>query len=494
MKKTVGRAAIGLMCTFALLHGDETSDPRLLDFTVVAVDGQGRPVSGLTSADFQVVDEGKRQQISFFHQFDDKQLLTPAPVAGEVSNRNPGSNQRVTLVLFDLLNEHFDTRAITSNQIVKDLQRIEAPNGLYLYMLTLEGRIFAVHGLSGPGEVAKPDAAPWTKGIKPLLDGAMNAVLRARPVDIDVNVRVQMTLNALDAIAAQLSVFPGRKSIVWVTDGIPLALTPNRSDTGDFVDYTPALRQLSDAFDRSGTAIYPVQQIMMGSQDGFSGGGIESKAALDEISGLTGGRPTSGKDVGAAVARAMGDSEATYRIGYYASPKTWDSKFHKLRITCTRKGVKIQARTGYYAYPEPVNSRAQRAVDSALASTADAAEIGLAGTATPDPQAPDQVHLALRVDANDVALAQDGDAYSGQLRLVLAGYQPDGRVSNSPLIPFDLHYNAAERDHSLKEGIPFAQDVKIGKDVSKVRMVVFDRGSNAVGSLTIPIQARPAAK
>ena len=119
----------------------------------------------------------------------------------------------------------------------------------------------------------------------------------------------------------------------------------------------------------------------------------------------------------------------------------------------------------------------------------DAAEIGLRGTITADPTNEHHVKLALRIDANNIALAHDGDRYSGQLRLALVGYQTSGRITNSAVLPLDLQYSGAERDKSLLEGIGFAQDVMLETDVDKLRFIVFDRGSNAIGSLSFPVHA-----
>jgi len=491
--KAFNCAAIGLILFLVTLRGDEPSENRLLDFTVVAVDDRGQPVNDLTSSEFQVTDAGKHQQIAFFRHNDDKLRQTPASGPNEFSNRTGVMVPHVTLVLFDLLNEKFATRGVSANQIIHDLGPVESADGLYLYLLTLDGRTFAVHGLAGPeGQTREGNEVPWTRQIKPLLDGALRDVLRFRPVDIaeDVNIRVQVTLNALDSIALQLSMFPGRKNVVWVTNGVPMVLGPHRSDTGDYVDFTPQLRQLAEVFDRYETAIYPVQQIMLGSPDSVGGGdGIESRATLEELAGLTGGRPSTGKDIAAAVRQAVTDVRTSYQLGYYAQPRNWDGKFHRLRITCTRKGVRIQARSGYYALQEPAGARTQRAIEAASSSGFDAAEIGIRGSVTPDPQNVQLVHLAGRIDANDVVLARDGDRYSGQLRLGLIGYQTDGRISNSTLVPIDIHYSAQERDRSFKEGIAFTRDVTLEKGVNRFRLIVFDRGSNTVGSLTMPVNA-----
>ena len=87
---------------------------------------------------------------------------------------------------------------------------------------------------------------------------------------------------------------------------------------------------------------------------------------LDQFAEMTGGRPDDGKDIGAAVRQAINDARTSYQIGYYPPEKNWDDKYHKLRVTCTRKGVRIQAKTGYYAWREGPGARAEEAITRGL--------------------------------------------------------------------------------------------------------------------------------
>src|SRR5208337_5533946 len=108
-------------------------------------------------------------------------------------------------------------------------------------------------------------------------------------------------------------------------------------------------------------AIYPVRQVMLGS----AGGDVSSEETLDDFAGLTGGRPDMGKDIGAALRQAMDDLRVSYQIGYYVPWQSRNGKFHKLRIVCKRKGVRIQAKTGYYAWADPPGAKAKQAIDAA---------------------------------------------------------------------------------------------------------------------------------
>lgn len=477
-------------------------EPKLVTLSVIALDKHGQPVTDLTRDDFHVTDAGKPQNLSFFRAVDNKR--SPARPLGphEFSNRSGAQIPHATVILFDLLNQGFGTRGTAANELVHQLESLENSEYLYLYFLTVDGRVFAVHGIVPPeGEARQADAPPWTRQIKALMDQAMRAVLRQRPVDIDVAARVALTYRALEGMAVELSAIPGRKNLVWITDGVPIALGPSRSDTGTFVDFTPLLRQLSEALDRSGIAIYPSRQVLLGGSDsigeasggaGQTGGaetGIQSETTLDQFANMTGGRPNAGKDIGGAVRQAMSDLRFSYEIGYYVPRKNRDGKFHKLHVLCRRKGVRIQAKTGYYAWQDPPGGATKEAIKTAIGTPFDAAEIGLRGTLSPDPNDPSAVHVAVRIDANDVTLSHDGGQYNGQLRIAIVGFRSDGFVQNSPVVPLDLKFTPEQRQKALQDGIDFSQNLTFGDQIKRIRLIAFDRNSNAVGSLTMIIDS-----
>jgi VWFA-related protein len=491
------RIVFGLVL-LAPLYGIDApqQEPQMVDLNVVALDNRGQAVTDLTRDEFRVTDNGKPQTIGFFRHRDSALGAVPKLAPNEFSNRGGTNVPRATLILFDLLNERFGTRGFTANQLVRDLESLEQADYVYLYCLTLDGRLYPVHGLPGPeDEPAPAGGAPWTRQIKPMLDKAMRVLTTVRPVDdSDVTYRVRLTYGALSAAAVELSRVPGRKSLVWLTDGVPIELGPNRSDTGDYVDFTPVLRQMSEAFDRSGVSIYPVRQVLIGSPEGMGGPGttgMGSMDTLDEFAHMTGGRPSAGKDIGGAVSQAITDMRTSYQIGYYPPASNWDDKLHKLRITCTRKGVRIQAKTSYYAWAEPPGARSQQAIDSAVSTTFDAAEIGLRATLTPDPKGGRTVRLDAHIDAQDVVLAREGNLYNGQLRLAIVGYASGFDPKLGPLIPLDLHLSAADHEKVLQQGIEFVQDIAFAEEIKTVRLIVFDSGSNAIGSVTMPLPAAP---
>ena len=470
--------------------------PRLVFLNVVAVDSHGDPVTELSDTDFQVQDSGKPQKIIFFRHTDTRRQQ-PAPLAAhEFSNRAGGDPAHATVILFDLLNEHMDARGPAWNDLIHVLQPLETSNSVYLYLLTVTGQLYAVHPLPDPESPVPPaDAAPWTRQIKTELDQAMKAVFSVRPVEIDIDTQVRMTYAALDAVAQRMAGIPGRKNIVWITHGVPIALSPAVTGT-DWIDYTPFLRQLSERLDRLNVSIYPVQQIppgmaMAGTPEAQHSG-LSSEDTLQQFARYTGGRASQNSDIGAAVHQALNDVRTSYRVGYYPAPQKWDGKFHKVRVTCSRKGVRIQAKEGYYAWPEPPfdEQRQRDALSAAIGDPVDSAEIGLRVTLTKDSAGEGSAGVLARMDTAEITLLHESARYSGRLRIAIAPLAESGspQKASVPVASMDLDLTSEQYAAAMKTGLSFSDKIKLPPGAKKLRVVVLDCTSGALGSLTVPLE------
>lgn len=102
-------------CAFAATDALPRTNERSLTF--VALDRKGAAVIDLTSADFQIFDEGKLQQITSFR----------AEKNGRAS---------VILIVFDLLNATPSLRSFAASSVEHALEPLEESDSLYFYILT----------------------------------------------------------------------------------------------------------------------------------------------------------------------------------------------------------------------------------------------------------------------------------------------------------------------------------------------------------------------
>jgi VWFA-related protein len=438
---------------------------RLNQLNVAAVDAQGQPVRGLQSSDFQLWQDGKPQTISFCR------FTGGAPLHGAV-------------ILLDLLSDRLMTGSMMVEEITHALKNLESSDGLYVYILTSSGVLYPVHPLPKPDSEVKPEAEPWTRNISGVLQTAFKTVFAFKPIDErDIVVRYQMTINALRELGGQMKLMPGRKSLVWVTHGVPL-VGPSISEQG-LVDFTNPLRLFSEELERAQIVVYPVVESSRGAGGAV---GTQGEQSLDEFSSITGGRMYRSGGVGDALRQATFDARGNYRVDYYSEAAKPDGKHHKLRVTCTRKEVRILAAPGFYAVlaPEQPADAERNAALIAAHSPFEATEIGVRAKASPDAEHEKQMQFDIRIDAGDLLLQQTAEHRTGRASVVFAVFGADGVGVANP-IPIDINLSAAQYETALHGGLEYHQSMPIGPTVERVRVIVVDRNSGTAGSVTIPV-------
>ena len=299
----------------------EPSKEVVLD--VVADDGHGQLVGDLNRDDFQVFEDGKQQTVSSFE-------------------RHREGSQPV-LILLDVLNTRLASRGRAQQQIAAALENLESAEKVFLYVLASDAAVQAVHAMPENAQTQK-EVTPWTRDVRALLDQALRQANTLRPASMETeSPRTEATYKALREIASRLADFPGRKTIVWVTHGVPLAAA---NANGLAVDYEQPLQRSTAAFGQAGIVVYPVAQTEGALPDSMVG--LSSSATLRRFADLTGGRLFPSDHIDDAISQALADSRLSYRLGYLPPPGKAGAGYRKIRVVCTRHGIRAQTRQGYY--------------------------------------------------------------------------------------------------------------------------------------------------
>jgi VWFA-related protein len=316
-------AALLLAAGFALQAQQSTGHVAL---RVVALDSAGNPVPDLTAADFALFGNGSPQKIVSLH-------LNQSDQGGPL------------VILFDLMNSNLSSRGEIWSILKTSLSRLPATGSLYLYLLVEDGSLYAVHGLpEAPAAQGAADAS-WVRNIGPLLDTAMRNTLQFRPQDlrrsspVGVPERFTITCRALDDMGARMAMVHGPKELLWVTYGFPSAIG---LEGQGWWDGGPTLRELGARLVQSKITVYTADPGMNLDR------GVLNRDSLDILTGATGGR-TSTVDLNKAITQAEADARTNYSLEYEPPARNWDGKYHKLRVTVARKGIRIQSEHGYYA-------------------------------------------------------------------------------------------------------------------------------------------------
>jgi VWFA-related protein len=279
---------------------------RLVDVNVVALDKKGHPITNLKPGDFEVYDNGVKQDVRSFMQTEadapdeptaqPTQAATP-PAPAEFSNHSTGNTKptnaesNTVILLVDGSNLSFPDLVDARQQMVRFLQALPPNERVALYTMKYHG-YQVLQEASTDHDAIAARLAKWMPTAQDL-SNAQDEEQRNRqqietvhsPEDLlSVNGNISTTdplvgtqaldaklrelgsrpqPNALDllvAVAHHLSALPGHKSLVWVTSDNALAdwnkLSLNMDKGSKNIE--PIALRTQEAMNNAHVSVYPL--------------------------------------------------------------------------------------------------------------------------------------------------------------------------------------------------------------------------------------------
>jgi VWFA-related protein len=264
---------------------------------VVVTGKNNEAVSGLKKEDFQVFEDGKPQEITFF----EPSLAATPDVAGPAARPLPPNtftnvpavppNNAVNILLMDALNTAESDQSYVHKEMVRYLANIPPSTRIGVFLLSEKLRI--IQGFTDDSTVLRASIArlaanPTTSALLPTAittaaqDTAVNIILEKAAASgsvqladmaaglqqfqdqqsfFEVNERTIMTLDALQQIARYLTGVPGRKNLIWFVGALPQCLAPVTSEAELTVGGCPYEEKYAKTMDMLADArvsLYPV--------------------------------------------------------------------------------------------------------------------------------------------------------------------------------------------------------------------------------------------
>jgi Ca-activated chloride channel family protein len=273
----------------------------LVHFPVVVTDKQGAPITGLTPDDFEVVEEGKPQSISYFME------------------GNPEDGSKLAEVLPLRLGLALDT----SGSMDRDIADVRT--GVIKFLLANEASVdFTLVDFDTEVRVTRygPDET----------ERLIERIRRRRPDGWTA------LYDAIGVYLHSVGAVDGQKILLIYTDG------------GD----TRSELTLSDLLDLLKSADVTVYAIgYLENQPGSARAMQQSN--LQRMSAITGGQayfPSSIKELEKIYEKIQREIAARYSLGYVSTDTRKDGEWRKVEIKLKRpdlKGAKLRTRGGYFA-------------------------------------------------------------------------------------------------------------------------------------------------
>ena len=475
------------------------SEARLVEVPVVVRDRKtGIPVTGLTVDDFELRENGKRQVIEAFGLFDGRQAATQESKveAGVFTNRRPVSQEGATVValVIDGANSRFEDQHYAGKAAAEVIAKTRQPVRWGIYFLG-DYRIKVLHDYSDDGESLLRrlgDLRGANRGLSALSDADADAGVQVGGrLGVEQEFAILRTLENLRAIGDHLRGLPGRKSLIWMTNGFNATGIIQRRPGAWYA----TLRRLNDA----NVSVYVVDSEGVRLPQGFSAersagrtgigpSGISRNDGLDSMYGLadnTGGRVYRGtNNLAKGVESAVSDSQVFYRLAYRPVHGKWDGRYLKLEVRVKGGRYEVRHRVGYFAASEKsVVADRERALQDAVMSPLEATGIGLRATAKRSEYG--YLEVSMLIEPGSVSLSPDGGRWVGQVDLRYALHTAEGSTLDDITDEIKLRLPEAEAKRLADDGLYYARRITLKDGATGLKVVVADRSTGRVGSVRV---------
>ncbi len=505
-------------------HSDQTvrATTRLVVVDVVATDSRGEPVKGLEASDFVIQENGAPQKIANFtyHHPGETAPVAPRKLApGVISNAPQTTSSSLNVLLFDMVNGDFQAHAYGKDQLLKFLKGGSVDRPLAIY--AMESDLRMLHDFTVDGAALQASVEQYRIPVARLTTQSLEGM--ASPFGTKGNYHaddrsIESTLNELNALAKVLGGYPGRKNLIWLSEGFPLdffsgQLTQTSAEMTDNKDFTSSngvssktiaenammtnnfgekVKKVAEALMAAQVAVYPVDASALGKDSRSS-----SLDTMHDLASRTGGKVFAHtNDLAVSLESGVNDGSTYYTVEYYPDNKKWDGKFRTIQLKTSRAGVSLRYRDGYYALdPEKIRKDESEKVteDYSRILKFDAPSVtGIqfqAAVLPPSKQTGNKVVVNFAVDPHTINFSHRDDGLEhALLHCTVWAYGKDKNKpiqSNNDATLADVKPEVYQQ--ILKSYFPCKQQLDLSAGTYTLKLGVLDRNSNRMGTLTTSV-------
>jgi VWFA-related protein len=389
---------------------------RLVVLDVVALDASGNPVAGLNADDFTVLEDGKPQKVSnfSFHQPSPGGTAARQIVPNVISNAPMyPSSSCLNVILLDSINTEFSSHAYAQDMLVKYLESTPAIQPTAVY--ALEGKLTMLHDFTTDTKVLRDVVARFQFQGPTHLD---NVYAAASPFQRRGSFQVTghgraLTASAMLFLARSLAGYPGRKNLIWLSEGFPINLFPEMAVSGDQVvtveDYSPLAERIADELMNAQVALYPIDAAGVTINDRFP-----ARTGMESMAERTGGRTFFNRnDIDTGIRTSIDDGSTYYTLEYYPQNRVWNAKFRRIELKLARPDVRLRYRQGYYGLgpnggsTDTVSDTFSRAMDRNAPSSASV--LFQAGLVMPTARTQNRLVINFGIDPRTLSFEKGAD-------------------------------------------------------------------------------------
>lgn len=515
----------------------------------VVVTKDGKLVTDLTADDFEVYQDGRRQTITSFAYISNVPTSASQPAPNTAKKKKddvvvpftpvkPNDPRRIMAFVVDDLGIAWENIPLVKQQLRKFINEQMQPHDLVAIIRT--------GGELGVLQQFTNDKRMLLRAVERLRWNHCNRVglHTFAPVgtsDFSGSIcggrSYDLSLQALGFIVDAMGHLPGRKSLVLLSESMPVetqdvfnseALTGGavRAERLTFdpssIDLSDALRRIAERAIRSSVVIYSVEaaglvytgftaadpfpvgarQVWAGAQGSPERGPQQTTRMMNDRSGTLWKRRQGGDLIarqtgGFAIRnsnsydfdRILRDQTGYYLLGYRPSEETFNRRFHHIKAKVKRSGLSLRTRFGFVGVTEEEAKRAKPTprdvTNLALASpfAAQEIEVDLTSFFADDTENVPVVRSFVYVDPKDLTFTKVDGRYHASLELYGVVFGDNGVIVEERAHAATFNFSDADYEQITRDGIGIGFDMPAKRPGAyQVRVAVRDKATSKIGS------------
>jgi VWFA-related protein len=537
------------------LHFLDVSEVSVVNVDVSVIDKKG-PVRGLTIADFEVMQDGKVQPLTNF-VFYQRELaaLAPTPVLATVPPAAPApaptpvrpvQHREPRFTVFYVDNENilpFNRNRVLTHLTEWVVGQLREPDQAMVASYQRSLKILQPF-TSDPVEISDAlrrtrkftggatDPINTRRQVEEYIDqhkddsdrdtAKTNAIDQSKMFAREQRNNLTFTVGALRELIAMMSGLPGKRSLIYISDGLPLnpgqelfyEIQDTFQDPGVITqanefDSTDLFRGLVASAASAGVTLYAIDSRGLESGTGIEAENRAPRSSIGAAIGMsnyqssllyfteaTGGFAVlNANDPTKGLERIADQTETYYSLGYRYLPSGKDI-YHRLSVKVKgRSDVTLNYRKSFIekSLPTRTGDRVMSGLAFELADNPLGIEIS---TGEPAPASNERYTLPveIRVPIAKIALVPDGDELVGALMAYYAARDDEGKQSDLQRTEHPLRIPAAQYDTSKKEAFVITAQLLLEPGRYVISVGVRDELTNQAGYARMRTPVHPEKK
>ncbi len=525
----------------------EAINVRVVNVEVYVTDNKGNRVRGLTKEDFEIRENGKPVEITNFYAVDagEPTAETPAEAAPPAAapaappaaapHREIAEEQRLHLVVYV---DNFNLRPFNRNRVFRDLREFlskKLRRGDRAMLVTYDRELhvrrtfttdhdaiasatFEIEKMSAMGISADSERRDILGAIEDA-ETAGEVAGRVRQHAESVTNDLSFTVDAIKELVGSLAGVPGRKALLYVSDGLPMRpgedvfyklneKFPDQSSLLDIYshDFSRRFQELAAHANANRVSFYTLEAT--GLRVPSSADASESRpgasalvdsvyisnvqSSLQYLAEATGGMAILNANRPAAqLARVADDFGNYYSLGFTPS-HSGDGRLYKIDVKVVgRKGLNVRHRDNYR--DKTTETRMADGTLSSLHHGIETNPLGVAlefGKPTRREDGHYLVPMIVRVPIGKLTLVQQGETHAAKARAFVAVMDERGGMAPPQEAPIPILVPAGELEKARRSLFALELQLLMRQGPQRVAVAVRDDLTDSASFLRRSIEVR----